>query len=168
MQVQPSTPDVYSISQLSRAFNTSPRALRYYESKGLLTPERDGPYRVYSRREVRRIRIIVEARELGLSIAQIRDVLDLYRPSDKGRAQVKKVVDYLRRRLSRLEAEARKATAKLAELEGQLTEPGEDYRGATGARSRSHPDNGDDLAQPHRASLPVPDGGSFCRPTASR
>jgi len=123
MQVQPSAPDVYSISQLSRAFNTSPRALRYYESKGLLAPERDGPYRVYGRREVQRIRIIVEARELGLSIAQIRDLLDFYRPTDNGRAQVSKAVDYLRRRLSRLEAEARKAAAKLAELEGQLSQP---------------------------------------------
>ena len=123
MQVQPSTPDLYSIGQLSRAFNTSPRALRYYEAKGLLAPEREGPYRVYGRREFQRIRVIVEARQLGLSIAQIREVLDLYRPSDSGQAQARKAADYLRRRLGRLEAEARKTVAKLKELEGQLAAP---------------------------------------------
>ena len=122
MQVQPSPPDVYSIGQLSRTFNTSPRALRYYEAKGLLAPERDGPYRIYGRREFQRIRIIVEARQLGLTVEQIRDVLEVYKPSDQGRAQMQKAADLLRRRLSRLEADTRTAASKLAELEGQLSD----------------------------------------------
>lgn len=55
MQVQPSAPDVYSIGQLCRALNITPRALRYYELIGLLKPDRDGPYRIYGRREFRRL-----------------------------------------------------------------------------------------------------------------
>ena len=123
MQRQPSAPDVFSIGQLSRAFNTSPRALRYYESKGLLAPDRDGPYRIYRRRELQRIRVIIESRQLGLTIAQIRELLDLYRTTDNGRAQADRAAELLRRRLSRLQAETRKAAAKLAELEARLSKP---------------------------------------------
>jgi DNA-binding transcriptional MerR regulator len=122
MQVQPSTPDIYSIGQLSRTFNTSARALRYYEAKGLLAPDRDGPYRIYRRREVQRIRVIVEARRLGLTVEQIRDLLDQYKPADGGCAQLQTAIDYLRRRLSHLNTEAERTAAKLAELEGRLSD----------------------------------------------
>jgi DNA-binding transcriptional MerR regulator len=123
MQVQPSAPDAYSIGQLSRTFNTSRRALRYYEAKGLLAPARDGPYRIYGRREFQRVRVIVEARRVGLTIAQIHDLLEQYEPTDHGDAQTLKAIGYLNRRLSRLEAEAQSVKVKIAELEAQLSGP---------------------------------------------
>jgi len=136
MQVQPLAPDVYSIGQLSRRFNTSPRALRYYESKGLLAPARDGPYRIYGRRELRRVGIIVEARALGLTIEQIRDVLDRYELHDGGGAQLQTAIEYLRHRLAWLESEAQMTASKLAELETLLSAPSQ-RRAPVKRRSRS-------------------------------
>ena len=88
MQVQPSAPGVYSIGQLSQLFSTTRRALRHYESKGLLKPTRDGPYRLYGQREFQRLTVIVEARQVGLGIDQIQKVLDAYDPEDRGEAQI--------------------------------------------------------------------------------
>ena len=120
MQVQPSAPGVYSIGQLSRFFNTTPRALRHYESEGLLEPARDGPYRLYGRREFQRLAIIVKARRLGLGIGQIRDLLDLYDPDDRGEAQITKALELVRRHLAEVEQQRDLAAQTIAELEARL------------------------------------------------
>ena len=120
MQVQPSAPGVYSIGQLSQLFNTTRRALRHYESKSLLKPTRDGPYRLYGQREFQRLTVIVEARQVGLSIDQIQKVLDAYDPGDRGEAQIIKALQLIRRRLAELDQKRDLAARSVVELEARL------------------------------------------------
>ena len=68
----------YSITQLCREFSATPRALRFYEEQGLLTPARRDLARVYSYKDRARLQLILRGRRVGLSIAEIRDILDLY------------------------------------------------------------------------------------------
>jgi DNA-binding transcriptional MerR regulator len=130
VQVLPTAPGFYSIGQLCRLLNTTPRALRYYEAKGLLAPDRDGPYRVYARREFQRLCVILDARKLGLSIEDIRQILLLYRRSDRGAAQIRKAVECLSRRAAELEAETALTNQRLSALEDRLRSSARSDRGA--------------------------------------
>jgi DNA-binding transcriptional MerR regulator len=68
----------YSITQLCREFGATPRALRFYEEQGLLSPGRRDTSRVYSYKDRARLQLILRGRRVGLSIAEIRDILDTY------------------------------------------------------------------------------------------
>lgn len=68
----------YSITQLCREFGATPRALRFYEEQGLLSPTRRDTSRVYSYKDRARLQLIMRGRRVGLSIAEIRDILDTY------------------------------------------------------------------------------------------
>ena len=76
----------YSISQIAREFEVTPRALRFYEDKGLLTPSRDGLNRVYSHRDRGRLQLILRCKRVGLSLIEIREVLDLYKVDERTQA----------------------------------------------------------------------------------
>lgn len=106
----------YLIGELSRAFGLTIRALRYYESVGLLAPRREGVNRVYGQREYQRVRVIAAARRAGLSLAQVRDILDLYHPADRGASQTARAIDYLNRRLEELERQRSTVTGILQQL----------------------------------------------------
>ncbi len=77
----------YTISQLAREFEVTPRALRFYEDKGLLTPRRDGMNRVYSHRDRARLQLILRGKRVGLSLIEIKDLLDLYKVDQRAQAQ---------------------------------------------------------------------------------
>lgn len=79
----------FTISQLSREFNVTPRALRFYEDKGLLAPDRDGMKRVYSVRDRARLKIVLSGRKVGFSLNDLRELLDLYDLDDNQRAQLR-------------------------------------------------------------------------------
>ena len=68
----------YSITQLCREFGCTARALRFYEEQGLLFPRRHQMQRVYSYKDRARLQLIVRGRKVGLTIAEIRDILDTY------------------------------------------------------------------------------------------
>jgi DNA-binding transcriptional MerR regulator len=68
----------YSITQLCREFGATPRALRFYEEQGLLSPARRDLARIYSHKDRARLVLILRGRRVGLSIAEIRDILDAY------------------------------------------------------------------------------------------
>ena len=79
----------YSISELAREFGITPRALRFYEDKDMLHPARDGMTRVYSHLDRRRVKIIVRLKRLGLPLADISEILDLYGLEDGHRAPMR-------------------------------------------------------------------------------
>ena len=75
----------YSIQQLSLEFNVTPRALRFYEDRGLLSPTRRSTTRLYSEQDRTRLRLTLRGKRLGFTLAECRDIIDMHdssRPDD--------------------------------------------------------------------------------------
>jgi DNA-binding transcriptional MerR regulator len=77
----------FTIRQLCLEFGCTARALRFYEDKGLLTPVRQGLSRIYSYKERARLHLILRGKRVGLSLAEIREILELYDKGDGGAVQ---------------------------------------------------------------------------------
>lgn len=82
----------YTIRQLSKEFGVTARALRFYEDKGLISPERKGQTRIYSARDRARLKIILRGKRMGFSLIEIHEVLDLYNREDRGVKQMRATV----------------------------------------------------------------------------
>ena len=106
----------YTISELAREFGVTPRALRFYEDKDMLHPARDGMTRVYSNRDRARLTIIVRLKRLGLPLADIREILDLYVLDDGQRAQMRMSLDKFRKQVKELEVQRGDIDTALSEL----------------------------------------------------
>ncbi|HAD38478.1 MAG TPA: MerR family DNA-binding transcriptional regulator [Gammaproteobacteria bacterium] len=72
------TQEQFSISELSREFDVTTRAIRFYEDEGLLEPHRQGRQRVYSSRDRIRLKLILRGKRLGFSLSEIGDIIDMY------------------------------------------------------------------------------------------
>ncbi|RIJ17470.1 MerR family transcriptional regulator [Henriciella mobilis] len=106
----------YTISELAREFGITPRALRFYEDKDMLHPARDGMTRVYSHRDRARVTIIVRMKRLGLPLADIREILDLYGLGDNQRAQKRKTLEKFRKQVQEFEDQREDIEVALVEL----------------------------------------------------
>lgn len=95
----------FTIRQLCVEFKVTPRALRFYEDKGLLSPARDGMNRVYNHRDRGRLVLILRGKRVGLSLAEIREILELYKVEDGGATQNAKSLRKFRERIVALEAQ---------------------------------------------------------------
>ncbi|MFY7777190.1 MAG: MerR family transcriptional regulator, partial [Elstera sp.] len=99
----------YSIAQLTAEFEITPRAIRFYEDRGLITPRRNGNRRVYSPRDRVRLKLILRGKRLGLSLDEIREIIDMYdNATDAGeaqRAQLDLLLDKIRKRRQTLMAQ---------------------------------------------------------------
>jgi DNA-binding transcriptional MerR regulator len=105
----------FSISELAREFDITPRAIRFYEDQGLLAPRRDGQRRIYSPRDRTRLKLTLRGKRLGLTLSEIRDLIDMYEPGRDERPQ-------LERFLAVLEAHKASLLQQRADLEAQLSE----------------------------------------------
>ena len=85
-----SNEDFYTVPKLAKALGLTPRAIRFYETKGLLIPQRAGSTRVYTNKERARLILILRGKRLGFSLAEIQEFLDLYTfdPSHKEQTQM--------------------------------------------------------------------------------
>jgi DNA-binding transcriptional MerR regulator len=93
----------FTIRQLCLEFKCTPRALRFYEDKGLLAPARDGLNRVYSYKDRARLQLILRGKRVGLALAEIGEILDLYEVDDGGAQQAAKSLRKFRERIVALE-----------------------------------------------------------------
>jgi DNA-binding transcriptional MerR regulator len=93
----------FTIRQLCLEFKCTPRALRFYEDKGLLSPARDGLNRVYSYKDRARLVLILRGKRVGLALAEIGEILDLYEVDDSGAQQAAKSLRKFRERIVALE-----------------------------------------------------------------
>ncbi|MET0273180.1 MAG: MerR family DNA-binding transcriptional regulator [Phenylobacterium sp.] len=93
----------FTIRQLCLEFKCTPRALRFYEDKGLLAPARDGMNRVYSYKDRARLQLILQGKRVGLALAEIGEILDLYEVDDGGAQQAAKSLRKFRERIVALE-----------------------------------------------------------------
>lgn len=100
------TPErTFTIRQLCNEFGCTPRALRFYEDKGLLNPARDGLNRVYSPRDRARLLLIVRGKRVGFSLSEIGEMLDLYDKDERHIVQTAASVSKFRKRITELEAQ---------------------------------------------------------------
>jgi DNA-binding transcriptional MerR regulator len=106
----------FTIRQLCLEFKCTPRALRFYEDKGLLTPARDGMNRVYSYKDRARLQLILRGKRVGLALAEIGEILDLYEVDDGGATQNAKSLGKFRERIVALEAQRQDIDGAIAEL----------------------------------------------------
>jgi DNA-binding transcriptional MerR regulator len=109
--------DTFSMTQLAREFDLTSRAIRYYEQEGLIAPSRRGRTRVFSLRDRTRLRLINRGRRLGFSIAEIREILDLYDSRDGEQGQLAHFIRKIRERRASLEVQRRDIDAILEELD---------------------------------------------------
>lgn len=111
----------YTIRQLCLEFKCTPRALRFYEDKGLLTPARDGMNRVYSYRDRARLQLILRGKRVGLSLCEIGEILDLYEADESGAQQAAKSLRKFRERIVALEQQKQDIDDAIAQLQTGIT-----------------------------------------------
>lgn len=107
----------YTIRQLCLEFKCTPRALRFYEDKGLLTPARDGMNRVYSYRDRARLQLILRGKRVGLSLSEIGEILDLYEVDENGAQQAAKSLKKFQERIVALEQQKKDIDDAIAQLQ---------------------------------------------------
>lgn len=106
--------DLFAIADLAKEFGISTRAIRFYEAKGLLAPERVGATRIFRRRDRARLILILRGKRLGFSLRDISDYLSLY---DANRSQqVQLLTAKIDERLVSLEAQLEDLQTTIAEL----------------------------------------------------
>src|SRR3954466_2219596 len=105
----------FSISDLAREFEVTPRAIRFYEDQGLLAPRREGQRRIYTPRDRTRLKLTLRGKRLGLTLSEIRELIDMYEPARDERPQ-------LQRFLAVLESHKSGLLQQRADIEAQLSE----------------------------------------------
>jgi DNA-binding transcriptional MerR regulator len=105
----------FSISELAQEFDVTPRAIRFYEDQGLLAPRRDGQRRVYTPRDRTRLKLTLRGKRLGLTLAEIRELIDMYEPGRDDRPQLERFREVL-------EAHRKSLLQQQADIEAQLAE----------------------------------------------
>lgn len=105
-----------TVTQLAETLGVTPRAIRFYETKGLILPSRLGATRVYTRREMVRMKLILRGKRLGFSLREIKEFLDLYDTDTTKVTQMRRLVENVRRRAADLEEQRMAITETLAEL----------------------------------------------------
>lgn len=79
---------IYSIGELSREFDITPRSIRFYEEQGLLAPERNGQNRIYKKKDRVRLRLILRGKRLGFSLSEVKTLFNLYDDSANSKPQL--------------------------------------------------------------------------------
>lgn len=111
----------FTISDLAREFEVTPRAIRFYEDQGLLAPSRTGSggrQRVYSQRDRTRLKLTLRGKRLGLSLSEIRELVDMYESPSDTVAQLTRFLSVLERNRKDLEQKLHDIQETLAEIDG--------------------------------------------------
>jgi DNA-binding transcriptional MerR regulator len=114
------TSDTMTIREMCDAFDVTPRTLRFYESKELLFPIREGQKRLYTKRERARLTLILRGKRFGFSLEDIRQLLDLYNMGDQQATQLRRTYDMALKRLEAMEAQRDELNVAIDELRQQI------------------------------------------------
>jgi len=108
----------FHISDLAREFGITPRTIRFWEDQGLLFPHREGQARVFSRRDRTRLKLALRGKRLGLSLAEIKEMIDMYDTARDESSQLLKFLDVLAQRRAAFERQREDIEAVLDEIAG--------------------------------------------------
>ncbi|MFC3616268.1 MerR family DNA-binding transcriptional regulator [Lutimaribacter marinistellae] len=114
------TEDLMTIREMCDAYDVTPRTLRFYESKELLFPIREGQKRLFTKRDRARLKLILRGKRFGFSLEEIRQLLDLYHAGDQQLTQVTRTYDIACDRLADMEARRNELTEAIDDLKKQL------------------------------------------------
>ena len=115
--VAAATPTTFTIGELAREFDLTTRAIRFYEDCGLLTPQRHGRNRVYTQRDRTRLKLTLRGKRLGLTLAEVKDLVGMYETPRDTQPQLKKFLVVLATHRAQLEQQ-------MADLKVTLDEVG--------------------------------------------
>ena len=107
----------YGIAELAREFGVTTRTIRFYEDQGLLSPLRDGQRRIYRPRDRTRLKLILRGKRLGFSLAEGREIVDLYDAPHGEDAQLHRLLAKIAERRHALEAKRQDIEASLQDLD---------------------------------------------------
>ncbi len=102
-QAAPPSGPTFTIGELAREFDLTTRAIRFYEDCGLLNPQRRGRHRVYSARDRTRLKLTLRGKRLGLTLSEVKELVDMYESPRDTRPQLKKLVSVLAQHRAQLE-----------------------------------------------------------------
>jgi DNA-binding transcriptional MerR regulator len=114
------TTETMTIREMCEAFDVTPRTLRFYESKELLFPIREGQKRLFTKRDRARLKLILRGKRFGFSLEEIRQLLDLYHIGDQQNTQLAKTYEIARQRLDDMIAQRDELTEAIEDLREQL------------------------------------------------
>jgi DNA-binding transcriptional MerR regulator len=120
--------DLFTVTDLATEFDITPRAIRFYESKGLISSRRVGRTRIYTKRERARLKIILRSKSVGFSLAAVKEYLELY---DTDHTKLKQALGLLvgcRKRIDQLERQKEELAVMLGELRKMELEAIEDLK----------------------------------------
>lgn len=106
----------FAISDLAREFGITPRTIRFWEDQGILAPEREGSKRVFTRRDRARLKMALRGKRLGLSLAEIKDLIGMYASTDDETPQLLECLRVMSSRREALEQQREDIEAMLAEI----------------------------------------------------
>lgn len=106
----------FSIGDLAREFDVTPRTLRFYEEKGLLNPDRKGQNRVYGASDRTRLRLILRGKRLGLTLDESASLILMYDPASNNQHQLKALIEKIRESRVRLEEQLKDLQRMLSDV----------------------------------------------------
>ncbi|WP_196780623.1 MerR family transcriptional regulator [Roseovarius gahaiensis] len=109
-----------TIRQMCDAFDVTPRTLRFYESKELLFPQREGQKRLFTKRDRARLKLILRGKRFGFRLEEIRQLLELYDKGDQQLTQLTSAYDIAQDRLVDLERQREELTTAITDLQDQM------------------------------------------------
>ncbi len=112
--------DTLTIREMCETYDVTPRTLRFYESKELLFPIRDGQKRLFTKRDRARLKLILRGKRFGFSLEEIRQLLELYYLGDQQATQLSRTLDVAGERLSDMERQRAELDIAIEELRAQM------------------------------------------------
>src|SRR5437588_2267455 len=107
----------FSISDLAREFSITPRAIRFYEDQGLISPRRNGQRRIYTPRDRTRLKLTLRGKRLGLTLSEIRELIDMYEPGRDERPQLERFLAVLESHKASLVHQRTDIAAQLSQIQ---------------------------------------------------
>ena len=114
------TAEVCTIKEMCDLYNVTPRTLRFYESKELLFPIREGQRRLFTRRDRARLKLILQGKRFGFSLEEIRQLLNLYDIGDQQKTQLAKTYELASKRLKVMIEQKNELTTAIEDLKDML------------------------------------------------